>query len=114
MGAITSSQRSLRGVWKYYLPRVKGVDCLEDGYPITNKDLDEACEEQGVEVRQLGARFGLAGLRLLGDPLTALLDVIAVGDQKLEAKRLEVGCGIRLRAVAVDDGKQREIGRAHV
>ncbi len=34
------------------LPRVKGVDGLEDGYPITCADLDEACEKQGVEVRE--------------------------------------------------------------
>src|SRR3546814_10940473 len=32
--------------------RVKGVDCLEDGYPITCDDLDEACKKQGVEVRE--------------------------------------------------------------
>lgn len=34
------------------MARVKGVDCLDDGYPITCADLDEACEKQGVEVRQ--------------------------------------------------------------
>ena len=34
------------------MPRVKGVDCLDDGYPITCADLDEACEKQGVEVRE--------------------------------------------------------------
>lgn len=34
------------------LPRVKGVKYLEDGYPITCADLEEACEKQGVEVRE--------------------------------------------------------------
>ena len=34
------------------LPRVKGVKYLEDGYPITCADLDEAAEKQGVEVRE--------------------------------------------------------------
>ena len=34
------------------MPRVKGVDCLEDGYPITCADLEEACEKQGVDVRE--------------------------------------------------------------
>ena len=34
------------------MARFKGVDCLDDGYPITCADLDEACEKQGVEVRQ--------------------------------------------------------------
>ena len=34
------------------MPRVKGVQYLEDGYPITCSDLDEACEKQGVEVRE--------------------------------------------------------------
>jgi kynurenine formamidase len=34
------------------MARVKGVDCLDDGYPITCADLEEACEKQGVEVRQ--------------------------------------------------------------
>ncbi|PPR12870.1 MAG: hypothetical protein CFH42_01846 [Alphaproteobacteria bacterium MarineAlpha12_Bin1] len=34
------------------IPRVKGVQYLEDGYPITCSDLDEACEKQGVEVRE--------------------------------------------------------------
>ena len=33
------------------MPRIKGVDCLEDGYPITCADLDEACEKQNVDVR---------------------------------------------------------------
>lgn len=34
------------------MPRIKGVDCLEDGYPITCADLDEACEKQNVDVRE--------------------------------------------------------------
>ena len=34
------------------IPRVKGVEYLEDGYPITCADLEEACEKQGVEVRE--------------------------------------------------------------
>lgn len=33
------------------MARVKGVDCLDDGYPITNDDLDEACSFHGLEVR---------------------------------------------------------------
>ena len=32
--------------------RNRGVDCLEDGYAITNADLDDAAEAQGVEVRR--------------------------------------------------------------
>lgn len=34
------------------MARVKGVDCLDDGYPITCDDLEEACSKQGVEVRE--------------------------------------------------------------
>lgn len=34
------------------MPRIKGVDCLEDGYPITCADLDEACEKQNIDVRE--------------------------------------------------------------
>jgi kynurenine formamidase len=32
------------------IPRVKGVDSLEDGYAITSEDLDEACEAHQVTV----------------------------------------------------------------
>jgi kynurenine formamidase len=32
--------------------RHKGVDCLDDGYPITVADLDETAHAQGVEVRR--------------------------------------------------------------
>lgn len=34
------------------MARHKGVDWLEDGYPITCEDLDQACEAQKVEVRR--------------------------------------------------------------
>ena len=34
------------------MPRIKGVDCLEDGYPITCADLDEACQKQNIDVRE--------------------------------------------------------------
>ena len=34
------------------IPRVKGLDYLEDGYPITCADLEEACEKQSIEVRE--------------------------------------------------------------
>ncbi|MAQ55422.1 MAG: cyclase, partial [Rhodospirillales bacterium] len=34
------------------IPRVKGLDYLEDGYPITCADLEEACEKQNIDVRE--------------------------------------------------------------
>ncbi|PQO22636.1 cyclase [Rhodobacteraceae bacterium WD3A24] len=34
------------------LARFKGVDCLEDGYAITNADLDACAAAQGVEIRK--------------------------------------------------------------
>jgi len=34
------------------IARFKGVDSLDDGYPITNQDLDECAKKQGVEVRK--------------------------------------------------------------
>jgi kynurenine formamidase len=47
----TKAKMTGRGVF-LDMPRVKGVEYLEDGYPITCDDLEEACEKQGVEVRQ--------------------------------------------------------------
>ncbi len=47
----TKAKMTGRGVF-LDMARVKGVECLDDGYPITCKDLDEACEAQGVEVRE--------------------------------------------------------------
>jgi hypothetical protein len=47
----TKARMTGRGVF-LDMARVKGVECLDDGYPITCKDLDEACEAQGVEVRE--------------------------------------------------------------
>ena len=34
------------------IARFKGVDCLDDGYGITNADLDAFAEAQGVEIRK--------------------------------------------------------------
>lgn len=34
------------------IARFKGVDCLEDGYEITNADLDACAAAQGVEIRK--------------------------------------------------------------
>ena len=47
----TKNKMTGRGVF-LDIPRVKGVEYLDDGYPITCADLDEACEKLGVEVRQ--------------------------------------------------------------
>jgi kynurenine formamidase len=47
----TKSKMVGRGVF-LDMARVKGVDCLEDGYPITNDDLDAACKAHGVEIQQ--------------------------------------------------------------
>lgn len=47
----TKNKMTGRGVF-LDMPRVKGVDCLDDGYPVTCDDLEEACQKQGVEVRQ--------------------------------------------------------------
>ena len=46
----TKSKMTGRGVL-LDIPRVKGVQYLDDGYPITCADLDEACEKLNVEVK---------------------------------------------------------------
>jgi kynurenine formamidase len=45
----TKNKMTGRGIF-LDIPKVKGVKYLDDGYPITCDDLDEACEKLGVEV----------------------------------------------------------------
>ena len=68
----------------------------------------------GVDVRQhvrelvdLGAQACVARLRLLRHTLEPSLDVIAVGDEQLEAERLEIAVRIRVRPEAAQDDEQR-------
>ena len=49
----------------------------------------------------------IARLRLLADALEPPVDVLAVGDDELEAERLEVGGGIGLVGEAVEHGEER-------
>ena len=62
--------------------------------------------EQTFELGDLLAEARVAGLRLGANPVEALLDVIAVGDDELELDRLQVVGGIGLRAEVVQHGDQ--------
>ena len=62
--------------------------------------------EEAFELGDLLSQARVAGLRLGANPVEALLDVIAVGDDELELDRLQVVGGIRLRAEVVQHGDQ--------
>src|SRR5581483_11664171 len=63
--------------------------------------------EQPLELLDLLLESRVARLRLLRDPLEAPLDVVAVGDEQLEAKRLEVVVGHARAGEAVEDDEER-------
>src|SRR3954447_5796940 len=62
--------------------------------------------EGALQLPELGAKTRVTGLRLLLDALEAPLDVIAVGNEKLEPQRLQVVCGITGTRPVVQNGEQ--------
>ena len=63
--------------------------------------------EQSLGQLDLLALRPIAGLRLLPHSLEPALDVVAVGDDELEAEGLQVGCRIGPLREPVEHGEER-------
>ncbi len=64
-------------------------------------------DDQPFELRCFSLELRVAGLRLLRDSLEAPLDVVAVGNEQLEAEPLEIALRIGVRRESVQDEQQR-------
>src|SRR5205807_8812083 len=63
--------------------------------PLLERPARLQVREEPLELRRLAPQRRVARLRLLAHPLEAPLDMVAVGDEQLEAQRLEI---VRRRA----------------
>src|SRR5262249_27656735 len=75
--------------------------------PLGGRPLGLEMSENSLERRDLGSELLIARLRLLAHALQPLLDVIAVGDQQLEPKRLQVVVRAPRARPRIQDDEQR-------